>query len=61
MDFDGVKVFSATKHNERDALGDAVTAWRKGNPTLAVIDTRVNLSSDHAFHCLVITVLYKKK
>jgi hypothetical protein len=61
MDFDGMKIFSATKHTERDALGDLVTAWRKSNPSLVVIDTRITQSSDNAFHCVTIAVFYKKK
>lgn len=61
MDFDGVKVFSATKHLERDALGETVTAWRKENPSLVVVDTKITQSSDNAFHCVTIAVFYCNK
>lgn len=55
--FDAVKVFSATKANDRDALGEKVTSWLKeyGNE---VVKTVVTQSSDSEFHCLTITVFY---
>lgn len=56
--FNGVKVFSATMQRDRDALGDKVTEWRRGNPELEVNDVVVTQSSDEAFHCLAITVFY---
>lgn len=61
MDFDGMVVFSASKHEERGKLGEAVTAWRARNPDYEVLDTKVTQSSDNAFHCVTITVFYKKK
>ncbi len=56
--FNGVKVFSATMAQERDHLGEKVTAWLKDNPRVQLIDTIVTQSSDQAFHCLAITLFY---
>ncbi len=56
--FNGVKVFSATMAQERDQLGEKVTAWLADHPEAKVIDTIVTQSSDEAFHCLAITLFY---
>ena len=56
--FNGVKVFSATMAQERDQLGEKLTAWLADRPELQVVDTIVTQSSDEAFHCLAITVFY---
>lgn len=57
MKFDAVKVFSATKARDREALGDRVTEWmRQVHPT--VQDVVVTQSSDREFHCLTITIFY---
>ncbi|HXU03577.1 MAG TPA: hypothetical protein VN903_21575 [Polyangia bacterium] len=47
-----VKVFSATKAQDREVLGDRVSAWLEANPQLEVTQTVVNCSSDRKFHCL---------
>lgn len=52
-----VKVFSATKAKDRDALGEAVTAWIADNPGVRVLKTFVRLSSDSRFHCLSIVLV----
>ena len=52
-----VKVFSATKAVDRDALGERVTAWLRDQPQLFYPEIRTLLSSDSEFHCLVITVI----
>ncbi|MBL9040218.1 MAG: hypothetical protein JNM83_01370 [Myxococcales bacterium] len=57
--FNGVKVFSATMAQERDQLGEKVTAWLTERPELRVVDTIVTQSSDEAFHCLAITLFYQ--
>ena len=57
--FNGVKVFSATMAQERDQLGEKVTAWLTDRPGLLVVDTIVTQSNDEAFHCLAITVFYR--
>lgn len=56
----GVKVFTATKAKEREELGEVVSLWlrQKGCPEL--VDTQVTQSSDNDYHCLSITVIYKK-
>jgi hypothetical protein len=60
--FDGVKVFSATMVHDRAALGEKVTAWMTDHAkTVEIVDIVVTQSSDNAFHCLVITVFYKRK
>lgn len=59
MQFDGVKVFSATKAREREMLGDRLTQWIDANPSVQLVDTVVTQSSDHEFHCLTITVFFK--
>jgi hypothetical protein len=51
-----VKVFSATRAKDRDALGDSVTAWIANNRDLRVVKASVTLSSDEAFHCLTIVL-----
>ncbi len=56
--FNGVKVFSATMAQERDQLGEKVTAWMRANPQCPLVETVVTQSSDEAFHCLTITVFY---
>jgi hypothetical protein len=43
---------------ERDQLGEKLTAWLAERPQLKVVDTIVTQSSDEAFHCLAITLFY---
>jgi hypothetical protein len=43
---------------DRESLGEKVTAWINSNPGRQIVDTVVTLSSDDAFHCLAITVFY---
>ena len=59
MDFDSVRVFSATMIADRLALGDKVTAWLAENATLEIADMVVTQSSDSRFHCIAITVFYR--
>jgi hypothetical protein len=58
--FNGVKVFSATKFAERDALGDRVTHWLRLHPDFEIVDMIVTQSSDAEFHCLSITAFYSE-
>jgi hypothetical protein len=44
--FNGVKVFSATMAQERENLGEKVTAWIREHPQFQVVDTIVTQSSD---------------
>lgn len=57
--YNGVKVFSATKAREREELGARATDWLRENQ-VEIIDTIVTQSSDNEFHCLTITVFYRK-
>jgi len=50
-----IKVFSATKAREREALGEKVTAWIRDN-NMRVVDKVVKQSSDSEFHCLTIVL-----
>lgn len=61
VQFDGVKVFSATRAKEREELGDAITMWLKDHPEYEIVDKEVVQSSDNEFHCLTITLFYKKR
>ena len=59
--FDGVKVFSATKHKERDELGEVVTRWlRNKKGTIELVDKQVRQSSDSEYHCVTIIVFYNE-
>lgn len=55
-----VKVFSASKAREREALGDVITAWIRNNPQLEVVEKVVTQSSDAEFHCLSITLFARE-
>lgn len=59
--YDGVKVFSATKALERESLGEKITAWLDRHREYSVVDTVIRQSSDSEFHCLSITVFYRRK
>jgi hypothetical protein len=56
--FNGVKVFSATKAKEREDLGTQVTRWLRAHPQAQVVDKVVTQSSDREFHCLTITLFF---
>jgi hypothetical protein len=58
MQFNGVKVFSATMQQDRDRLGEQVTAWLAANRHLIIVEVSVTQSSDAAFHCVAITLFY---
>jgi len=61
MSYDAVKVFTATKAKEREALGEMMTAWlRRMEGEIEVVDTKVIQSSDQQFHCLTIVVFYRQ-
>lgn len=60
MNFDGVKVFSATKAKEREGLGEVITSWIRNNQDKGIVDKIVTQSSDNEFHCLTISLFYKE-
>ena len=43
---------------ERENLGEKVTAWIRDHQNRKIVETIVTQSSDEAFHCLAITVFY---
>ena len=51
-----VKVFSATKMKDREALGDQITGWLTAHPDLEIMKTEVLQSSDAEFHCYSIVL-----
>ena len=58
--FTGIKIFSATKQKERETLGETATAWLTAmQGQIEIVDKTVTQSSDHAYHCLSITVFYR--
>jgi len=61
MEFTGVKVFSASKYRDRDQLGEVVTAWLSDNPDHEILDKIVTQSSDSEYHCLTITLFYRRR
>ena len=60
LEFTGVKVFSATKAREREALGETLTSWLQSHDEYEIVDTIVTQSSDHEFHCLAITLFFRR-
>ena len=60
--FDAVKVFSATKHKERDELGEKLTHWLEGmKDQITIVDKVITQSSDSEYHCLAITIFWNWK
>lgn len=60
VQFDEVKVFSATLARERDALGETITQWLEEHPSVVAVDRDVTQSSDREFHCLTITLYLQR-
>ncbi len=62
--FNGVKVFAATMVQQRQSLGDQVTAWietaHRQIPGFQLVDVIVSQSSDEAFHCISCCLFYKE-
>ena len=61
VEFNGIQVFSATMVKDRDQLGERVTDWIRRNPKKKIVDRVVTQSSDHAFHCISITLFYREE
>lgn len=57
--FNGVKVFSATMFNDRQLLGEKITAWIAENPLNELVEIDVTQSSDASFHCIALTIFYR--
>jgi hypothetical protein len=62
--FSSVKVFCATMIQQRQALGDLVTAWietaHRTRPGFQLVDAIVRQSSDSAFHCVSIVLFFNE-
>ncbi len=58
MRINGLKVFSATKFQERQSLGELITHWLQAHPDLVIVDFTVRQSSDRSFHCLSIILWF---
>lgn len=61
VDFTGVKVFSATKLQERTVMGETISDWIASMRGIEIVDTDVVQSSDSSFHCLTIVLFYRAK
>lgn len=59
--FNVIKVFSATKAADREALGAKVTAWLQAHPEYKVVRTTVTQSSDASFHCLSLVFFLREE
>ncbi len=60
--FSGVKVFSATKAREREAISDRINEWLDENiDRYEIVDKVVTQSSDREFHCLTISIFYRHR
>jgi hypothetical protein len=58
--YHAVKVFTATKAREREALGEVMTAWLcRMEGEIEIVETRTLQSSDQQFHCLTLIVFYR--
>ena len=56
---EGVKVFSATKHKDRDELGEKITSWLSAQQDrIELVDKQITQSSDSEYHCVTITLFY---
>ena len=61
--FNGVRVFSATMAAQRQTLGETITRWldeARRRPGFEVVDIVVRQSSDNAFHCLTIIIIFNE-
>ena len=59
--FSAVKVFSATKHKEREELGELITRWLEAQSgKIKVVDKVVTQSSDNEYHCVTVVIFYDK-
>jgi len=59
--FDGVKIFSATMARDREQLGETITRWLDANRNVEIVDKIVTQSSDEQFHCIAITLFYRRR
>ena len=60
VQFNAVKVFTATMFADRGQLGEKVTQWVAARSDIQVTEMVVTQSSDASFHCIAITVFYRE-
>ena len=53
-------MFAATKAREREKLGETISAWMAKNRHLVPVDRTVTQSSDNEFHCVTVTLFWRK-
>ena len=62
--FNGIHVIAATMFQQRQTLGEQVTAWledaAKTRPGFQLIDIVVRQSSDDAYHCTSIIIFFNE-
>lgn len=58
--FDGVQMFTASKPRDRDQLGETISAWMSRNRHLEIVDWVITQSSDNAFHCVTMSLFWRK-
>lgn len=56
-----VKTFVATRRDDREALGETITAWLAEHPQLEVVEKMVLQSSDAVVHCLSCVVFLRER
>lgn len=61
LSFTGVKVFSSTLADDRAQMGEKIADWLRKNPDVEVVDQVVTQSSDSAYHCLAITLFFRRR
>lgn len=54
-----VKIFSKTKHSDRNELGEQITKWLNQAPSKIIDDVKILQSSDSEWHCLTIVYFYR--
>lgn len=59
--FQRVKVFSATRGDDRNKIGERVTAWLRDNTDNVVVERLVLQSSDRTFHCFTICLFLRER
>ncbi|HEY4242962.1 MAG TPA: hypothetical protein VGM88_24270 [Kofleriaceae bacterium] len=60
VSFNAVKVFSATMLADRAVLGEKITNWLTDH-RVQPVEMAVTQSSDSDFHCVAVTVFYRKE
>lgn len=45
--------------NDRQLLGEKITAWIAENPLNELVEIDVTQSSDASFHCIALTIFYR--